>query len=94
MRGSAEDFIEELVDRIAARVAERILHATVALPRTPQPEYLSTKQAATLLGLGRSTLECWRGHGRGPKFIKLPGAGGVVRYSRSDLEGWLARYSR
>jgi excisionase family DNA binding protein len=95
MQGSADDFIEKLVELIATRVGARMPQPGVPPPQSRQPEYLTTKQAAALLGLGRSTLEAWRTkQGKGPKHLKLPGPGGAVRYSRADLDAWLARHSR
>ena len=97
--GSAEDFFEGLIDRIAARLAERL---EVRLPQ-PQPssqpaqhsaQYLKTKDAAKLLGIGVSTLELWRKQSKGPSWIKLPGAGGAVRYSREELSAWLAAHRK
>lgn len=102
----ADKLFESLV-AIALRVAAHIqAQSPQALPTaqtsapvpgtslsqpSPQAEYLNTKQTAVLLGVGRKTLEGWRANGRGPKFVKLPGA---VRYSRADLDAWLKRNSR
>jgi excisionase family DNA binding protein len=91
---SAEDFLEDLIERIATRVAERMPQPQPAA-HPPQPaQYLSTKSAAALLGLGTSTLELWRAKGKGPAWVKLPGAGGAVRYNRAELESWLAAHAR
>jgi excisionase family DNA binding protein len=91
----AEDLIDLLAERIAARVVERMPKPQAAAPQPPQPaQYLTTKQAAALLGLGASTLELWRAEGKGPNFHKLPGAGGAVRYSARELEAWLAAHAR
>ena len=51
-------------------------------------KYLSTKEAATLLGIQPNTLEIWRCKGRGPLFVKL---GGPVRYRLSDLNAWIEK---
>ena len=48
---------------------------------------LTTVQAAQYLGLAVSTLNKWRCHGGGPKFLKL---GRAVRYRQSDLEMFVA----
>src|SRR5262249_45556357 len=84
-----EEFAERIAQRVAALLAERTPPPPAPPPQRPQPEYLNTKAAASLLGLGRSTLEGWRAQGKGPKFLKLPGPGGAVRYSRADLDEWL-----
>lgn len=52
-------------------------------PSSGTPEYLTTKQAAELLGLSVKGLEAMRAQGRGPKFIRI---GHRIRYRRSDLE--------
>jgi predicted DNA-binding transcriptional regulator AlpA len=94
----AVDLFDEMAERIAQRVAailaERAPPPAATPPQRPQPEYLSTKAAAAALGLGRSTLEGWRAQGKGPKFIKLPGVGGAVRYARADLNEWAAKHRR
>ena len=56
-----------------------------------QRMYLSTPQAAAILGLSPRTLERYRVTGEGPVFAKL---GRLVRYSRADIEKWAARRSR
>ena len=50
--------------------------------------YLSTRQAAALLGLSPRTLERYRVTGEGPAFSKL---GRRVCYARTDIEGWAER---
>ncbi len=51
---------------------------------------LDTKQAAKLLGLGRSTLVKMRSFGGGPPFLKLgDGLRSRVVYDRTDLQAWL-----
>ena len=47
--------------------------------------YLSTRDAAELLGLSRRTLDRYRVTGAGPAFHKF---GNSVRYRRSDLRKW------
>ena len=49
------------------------------------PEYLSTLEAASLLGVSARTLERFRVSGGGPPFCKL---GHRVSYTRSDVDGW------
>ena len=91
MPGSAEDFIEYLVEQIAARVAEKIPAPPPAAPAPQQAEYLTTKQTAKLLAVGQSTLELWRARGDGPAFVKI---GTAIRYSRADLDAWIASHAR
>ena len=50
-----------------------------------QRTYLSTHEAAALLGLSPRTLERYRVTGEGPVFSKL---GRRVCYARTDLDGW------
>jgi predicted DNA-binding transcriptional regulator AlpA len=46
------------------------------------------KQAAEYLGMTISTMRYWRSRGRGPKYIKFPGAQ-TVRYLQSELDHFL-----
>jgi excisionase family DNA binding protein len=48
---------------------------------------LTTREAATFVGLSMPTLNKLRVYGGGPVFLKL---GRAVRYRRSDLHIWLA----
>ena len=56
-----------------------------------QRSYLSTRQAAALLGLSPRTLERYRVTGDGPAFSKL---GRRVCYARADLDGWASERRR
>jgi predicted DNA-binding transcriptional regulator AlpA len=49
-------------------------------------QYLRTPDAATYLGVGRSTLERKRVDGSGPKFRRLGTR--VVIYAVDDLDAW------
>ena len=49
------------------------------------PEYLSTLEAASLLGVSARTLERFRVSGGGPPFCKF---GHRVSYTRTDVDGW------
>ena len=53
---------------------------------TDHPTYLSTRQAAELLGVSPRTLERYRGSGEGPPYMKV---GPRVRYARADLDAWM-----
>ena len=52
------------------------------------PEFLTTNQAAEYLGLSRFTLAAWRKCDQGPPYVRF---GVAVRYSRRDLDEWVAR---
>lgn len=54
-------------------------------------ELLAIEEAAELLGISRSGLAKWRSAGSGPAFIKI---GRAVRYSREDVDQWLAARRR
>jgi excisionase family DNA binding protein len=47
---------------------------------------MTTIQAASYLGLSKSTTEKLRHFGGGPKYLKL---GHAVRYRQQDLDAWL-----
>lgn len=49
---------------------------------------LNVRQAATRLGLSKSTLDKMRCAGKGPRFIKSTDR--AVRYDPADLDGWIA----
>ena len=93
MTGNVEDFCDDLIERIAARCAERMAE------HIPQPQsnqaataaYLTTAQAAKLMCVGQSTLELWRARSKGPAWVKL---GTAIRYSRSSLDAWLDTRTR
>ncbi len=54
---------------------------------------VTTGEAAELLGVSPRTLECWRGRGGGPRYIRmLPEVGRAcraVRYRLSDIDVWI-----
>jgi excisionase family DNA binding protein len=54
-----------------------------------QREFLTTPEAAALLGLSHRTLETMRTRGGGPRFVK-PGNRKCIRYRRDDLIAWAA----
>jgi excisionase family DNA binding protein len=54
-------------------------------------EFMTTKQAAALIGLKPNTLEIWRLRGGGPRYIKF---GRAVRYRQSDLETYIESQTR
>lgn len=57
-------------------------------------DLLSSKEAATLLGIRPNTLEVWRHQGRGPSFLKLGDSPkSTVRYQRSAVVAWASQRS-
>ncbi len=50
-----------------------------------KPRYMTTYEAAELLGLSAGTLRVWRCQGQGPSYYKV---GNAVRYKVDDLEAW------
>jgi excisionase family DNA binding protein len=90
----AEDLLDSFADAIARRVIAHLderAPSPAPPPSPPQPEYLTTRGAAKVLALGTSTLEGWRSRGDGPAFVKI---GTAIRYSRADLDAWLAKHAR
>ena len=57
-------------------------------------DLLSSKEAATLLGIKSNTLEIWRHQGRSPPYLKLGDSPqSTVRYQRSAVIAWAAQRS-
>lgn len=56
-----------------------------------ETQLLTSGEAAQLLRLRPATLRAWRCRGAGPPFHKV---GDRVRYSRRDLDAWLANQRR
>jgi excisionase family DNA binding protein len=52
------------------------------------PVFITTREAARYLGLGKSTLEHYRLYGGGPTFCRLGPK--TVRYRKEDLDTWAA----
>lgn len=84
MKFEPDDFPPEVVQRIAAAVAD--LLAPLMTPSTPNEEVMDTRGAAAYLKLSKQRLEIWRSTGGGPKYIKN---GRAVRYRKSDLDAFL-----
>lgn len=85
--------IDSFVERIARRTAE-LLAAQPQQAPVPAPqgwELLTTREAAKELSCSTQKLEIARMKGGGPRFLKL---GRSVRYSRADLEQWVAAAGR
>ncbi len=53
-------------------------------------EFLDTDALAQILGLSPGTLRTWRWAGDGPKFHRLNGLRGAIRYRGADVESWLS----
>lgn len=51
------------------------------------PAYMTTKQAARVVGFSHRTLEGQRMKGVGPRFLRLDN--GRIRYRKEDLIQWL-----
>lgn len=54
--------------------------------------YLSTKDAAEYLGVSQAFLAHKRLEGGGPPYSKLGGLRAAVRYSKEDLDAWMAAH--
>ena len=52
-------------------------------------EYLTPQQSGTYLGVTERTLTEWRRTGRGPKYVRLGGPTGRVRYERAELDSFM-----
>ena len=57
-------------------------------PATPEKTWFTTREAASYLEVGKSTLEKYRAEGRGPAFHKHEAPRGVILYKRADLDAW------
>ena len=60
------------------------------MPPVVSPAYLSEKEAAAYLAVSMSTLRRWRRARSGPDHFRF---GGVLRYSRSDLDRFIAKFT-
>lgn len=66
------------------------MHTNVT-PTPPLPnvgDYVSTAEAARILGVSQQTLANWRWNGEGPRFRRLGRR--LVRYHRRDLAAFAA----
>jgi excisionase family DNA binding protein len=79
----------ELASLSAQRAAlETELAAALRVPAPARlapelPEYLTTREAAALVGVSVRTLEALRAEGRGPRFVRI---GRAVRYPRDTVQ--------
>lgn len=65
------------------------LREQIAQMPTPH-EYLTTEQAAEVLGLRPQSLFQWRRERTGPPFIQTSSK--FVRYRRADLDAWAEKH--
>jgi predicted DNA-binding transcriptional regulator AlpA len=80
--------------RQTSRQAQAAPSRVPAAPRrtarivTPPPVLLNVREAASRLGLSKSTLDKWRCAGKGPRYVKSTDR--AVRYDPEDLDAWIA----
>lgn len=70
---------------LTAELADALRVASASAPACPAndvPEYLTTAEAAAVLGLSERHLKALRAEGRGPAFLRV---GRSVRYPRASL---------
>lgn len=61
------------------------------LENLPQHRLLNPTETAELLGVTLNTLRAWRSNKKGPTYVRLDGF--FIRYSPSDLQNWLERFT-
>ena len=90
---AADDLLDSIAEAIAARVIARLDARPQPAPAAPPPpaEYVTARGAAKILALSTGTLEGWRARGKGPAWVRL---GTAIRYSRADLDTWLAAHAQ
>lgn len=86
MSGRSADLIDDIIERIAARVVE-LLPKPVSEPARDPPAYLTTKEAAARMGMSVSFLEGRRARGLEPKWHHI---GTAVRYATADIDAFVA----
>ena len=72
------------IERISARP---VMDDAISAGKTTV--LLDTRQAAKHLDQRPANLEKWRFRGKGPKFLRMGGMRGKVRYRLSDLQEYL-----
>jgi predicted DNA-binding transcriptional regulator AlpA len=55
---------------------------------TTTPEYVTTSEAARMLGISAATIRTWRTRGGGPPARRIGAAGRLVRYAVADLRAF------
>jgi len=53
-------------------------------------QLITTREVAAELGVSEATLCLWRRENRGPRYVRLDGKTGKVRYALSDVRAWVA----
>jgi hypothetical protein len=87
---SASDVLADLAELSAKRAALetelaaalRVAAAPAPAPVEAGPEYLTTAEAAVMIGVSERHLKALRAEGRGPAFLRV---GRAVRYPRSAI---------
>lgn len=70
------------------------MSSDVDVPEPPRGQYLTTREAAEILGVHPVTMAQWRSKGRGPKYTKVGDAPkSRIRYQKSDLHAWMHQYN-
>jgi predicted DNA-binding transcriptional regulator AlpA len=55
-----------------------------------RPTYLTPAQAGQVLGVSERALVEWRRTGRGPRYVRLGGPTGRVRYASDELDHYMS----
>ena len=61
------------------------LYLEASMIATQYPNYLTTRQAARVVGVAEVTLKRWRAHGSGPAFYRR---GSRVLYIAEEVQAW------
>jgi excisionase family DNA binding protein len=54
---------------------------------TEQQNTLTSKRAASYLGVSEGALRLWRSRGEGPRYFRAGDK--LIRYRRTDLDSWI-----
>jgi predicted DNA-binding transcriptional regulator AlpA len=88
------DLFGDAASGVAPRLARNTAPARAEAPSrrttrivTPPPVLLNVREAASRLGLSKSTLDKWRCAGKGPRYVKSTDR--AVRYDPEDLDAWI-----
>jgi predicted DNA-binding transcriptional regulator AlpA len=65
--------------------------AMAAEDRKALKDQINRRTTVAMLGITIRTLQRWHNHGHGPKRISM---GGPIRYSRAEVEAWIAEHGR
>jgi hypothetical protein len=68
---------EELIERLAQRIADLVMGRMAELEPKGELEYVSPAEMSVHMGIKEATLANLRSRGSGPKFVKV---GGAIRY--------------